>query len=839
MATPLFTFHLLPNAHLDPVWLWDYREGLNEGLITCRTILDLMDEIPALTFNRGESAIYQHIQRTDPATFARIKRHIKSGRWDVIGGTYIQPDTNLPATESMTRQYLEGVSYFQRELGVRPRIAWAADSFGHAAGLPEILAAAGMTGFAFTRPDPRVVPIAKPAFWWQGPGGSRVLGYRPRIGWYGTERTEITGRLEETLKLAPADGLTNVAVFCGLGNHGGGPTRRVIADALAWAKAHPEVRVVFSTMHRFFAAIHDEIRKTPSEYLPTHVGEMNFVLRGSYSSVAKFKFAFRKAQSEVGRTETTLTALQSAGLLKNAPDLHSPWQAILFNSFHDILPGSSIERAYDDQLAWLGGAVHDCQNAQLQALNALAQTLDTRVAKVQGDVPTGVPLLVFNPLPRPYKGFIEIEESLDYRPIWSYQNRAAEVPVRVLGPDRKPLPYQKIATEHSAMPHLPWRFRVIVPVELPACGWNVLEMAYVEGSTVPALAPPAVAAKDGLIDNGHYRVTARPGDPGIQITHHGKSIFAKHEKFAGLTAITVEDPWGSWGGMDESLESLRLDNIRDRWVVSGVTTIEAGPIRGSLRVELQGGNRGSRLVLTFTLTADRDAVDIAARVFWNERSARLKLLFPVGDQAEFDVCGAQIRRPPVGEVPGGRWVRITGPTGTCGFASDSLYSFECRDGLFCPTVVRASRYANDVPTKPDEALHLPAVDAGELLFRCLISPGGQELPRLAEELERPLLVLPVPPHDGLGKRRGELFALTPNTLEMLALKPAQDGNGLVLRVRETSGKPARATVKIGGQKVSLETVPANRIASWRLTCRSNRWTAVPITSVEEKLPKSS
>ena len=90
------TIHLIGNAHLDPVWLWDRREGLNEGITTVRTMLDLMDEFPEMTFIRGESAIYQHVEKYDPPTFARIKKMVQAGRWDVVGGTCIQPDTNLP-----------------------------------------------------------------------------------------------------------------------------------------------------------------------------------------------------------------------------------------------------------------------------------------------------------------------------------------------------------------------------------------------------------------------------------------------------------------------------------------------------------------------------------------------------------------------------------------------------------------------------------------------------------------------------------------------------------------------------------------------------------------------
>src|SRR4051812_4621924 len=275
---PDFTFHLIPNAHLDPVWLWDWREGLNEGLITCRTILDLMDENKKLTFIRGETAIYEHIERTDPATFARIKEYVKQGRWDPVGGTVIQPDTNLPDTETFARHFSHGQQYLRSRFGKAATIAWAADSFGHAAGSPEILTASGIDSFAFTRPSNEVVPIAKPAFWWEGPGGSRILAYRPPVGWYGCEREEMTKRLDAYLEAATAGELANVGCFFGLGNHGGGPTRRHLEEIRAWRAAHPEVKVIFSGLHPFFAALRREIARKPRSFLPTHRGELNFVL---------------------------------------------------------------------------------------------------------------------------------------------------------------------------------------------------------------------------------------------------------------------------------------------------------------------------------------------------------------------------------------------------------------------------------------------------------------------------------------------------------------------------------------------------------------------------------
>src|SRR5688572_7953218 len=300
-------FHLIPNAHLDPVWLWDWREGLNEGLVTCRTILDMMDADKELTFIRGETAIYEHIERTEPKTFERIKKYVRSRRWDPVGGTVIQPDTNLPDAETFARHFTHGQRYLKSRFGKISRVAWAADSFGHAAGLPEILAASGIEYFAFSRPAEKIVPIAKPAFWWEGPGGSRILSYRPSIGWYGCEREEMTKRLDENLAAAEKSDLQSVAVFFGLGNHGGGPTRRMVDEIRAWRAAHPQVKVVFSGLHKFFAALEMEISSRPDDLLPVHRGELNFVLRGCYSSVARFKFPYRRTEAMLQRAEKAHT----------------------------------------------------------------------------------------------------------------------------------------------------------------------------------------------------------------------------------------------------------------------------------------------------------------------------------------------------------------------------------------------------------------------------------------------------------------------------------------------------------------------------------------------------
>ncbi len=830
MPSQRLILHLVGNAHLDPVWLWDWREGLNEGIGTCRAILDLMDEDADVTFIRGESAVYEHIESHDPATFRRILAAVESGRWDPVGGTVVQSDSNLTSTETLLHSFIHGQRYFRSRFGRSARVAWLADSFGHSAGLPEVFAAAGIESFAFTRPGSSIVPIDMPAFWWEGAGGLRVLAYRPPVGWYGCERDAMPRALDALAAAALAFPLRNVGVFYGLGNHGGGPSRRHVADIRAWAAAHPEHEVRFSTLHGLMDALRDEAAQHGSGFLPVHRGELNFCLRGCYSSLARVKYFFRRAEALTSRAErgsTAIGALLGPGAPQSSP--RNARAGLLFNSFHDILPGSLIERAVEDQLAWMGGAYHRAQRAENDSLLALAATIDTQTTAPGPDLPAPVPVLLWNPHPFDVDGPVEIEAALDARPIWKYKERSPDLPVELRGPDGGPLVHQVVPNEHLAMPELPWRKRVVTRVRVPATGWSVVTIAWKEGARVPAARNPVTAPRIGCIDNGIYRVTARPGSRGIQVFLRGKPALAT----AGLHLVTVDDPWGSWGGMAEEKESLDLSTITARWRITAVHTLESGPERGMLWVRMEGGS--SRSDLRIALSRGRPAVDASARILWNERSARLKLVMPCAARdAMFEVPGGIVRRGPCGEVPGGRWVRVSsaGPVSRLGFASDALYGFDIKNGALRATVVRATRYSDDRVVGADAEPWTPAADAGELRFRFFLSPGGAELPAEARVLEEPVVAMTVPRGKGARPRTGSLLRLDPPSLRIVALKPAEKGDGVVIVLQSTDGKPALARVQWIGSELALGRIEAGKIAAWRLSREGERWTAAPASALD-------
>jgi alpha-mannosidase len=284
--------------------------------------------------------------------------------------------------------------------------------------------------------------------------------------------------------------------------------------------------------------------------------------------------------------------------------------------------------------------------------------------------------------------------------------------------------------------------------------------------------------------------------------------------------------------LNEEPDSIRIEEVRERWTISEVELIERGPERAAFWVRLAG--KRSRIDLTFSVSRDRDAVDVAARLLLDDRSARLKLVFPAGDEVDYEVPGGTVHRGPSGEVPGARWARVVGKGPGMGFASDALYSFDSVKGEFRATVARASRYANDVHTPADSELWRPAVDCGELKFRFLITRANADLPRLAEELEQPAVVTLVSPCKGSLKRSGSLAQLSPPSLRLLALKRAEDGRGFILRAQAAPGCAANASLLWLGRNISLGPLAGGQIHTWRLQASKGTWKSAGPNSMIEK-----
>ena len=170
--------HMVGNAHIDPVWLWVWQDGLEVAQQTCRTAVEIMERHPDYIFSRSSAAVYQWIEKTDPELFEEMKKAVSRGSWNIVNGWWVQPDCNIPCGESLIRQGLYGQLYFNSRFGRTAKVGFNVDTFGHCGTLPQILSKCGLKSYVFMRPDHREKTLPEDLFWWESPDGSRVLTCR-------------------------------------------------------------------------------------------------------------------------------------------------------------------------------------------------------------------------------------------------------------------------------------------------------------------------------------------------------------------------------------------------------------------------------------------------------------------------------------------------------------------------------------------------------------------------------------------------------------------------------------------------------------------------------------
>ena len=781
--------HLLPNAHIDPVWLWDRSEGLNEGIRTCRAMVKLLEEFPGMVFNRGEAAIYAHVREFDPELFERIRELVELERWEIAGGNWVQTDHNMPATEVLFRQYREGQRYFREQFGRTAVTAWAPDSFGHAAGIPEILAANGFRYFSFMRPQRLELP--DDLFRWIGDGGSGLLCCR--LLSYTAER-EVAAGLDRLAAREEGRPRRNIGVGFGLGDHGGGTSRGQIEGALAWASAHPEFEVRFSTFRQFFAALEAEI--AAGLELPEVRGELNCCLRGCYASLPRFKAHYRRTEAALLRAERigeTVAALLDCP----PPELGREWRMLLFNTFHDILPGTSIERAVEQQHDQLGAVADGALEAETAMLNRLAARIDMPVpASSAKHWPEATPMLVFNPLPRPFRGVIEVEACLDYRPLYRFSGKDPIVELRDAGGSE--LPVQEIKEEHNAMKHCVWRKRVAVPVELPPTGWKLLTVA-ARQEPKPYPLPPGPRAEcsgEYEIRNRFWRISGRPGERCAVLTAADGSVLP-------LSFALYRDRFGSWGGMSEEPESFHLQELLEEWELRESRIVGTGPLRAGIWLRFDGA--ASHLELTLWLEADSPVIRAELRAFCRDRACRLKLRLPMAGQIVCDVPGAEVERREEGQFPAVGWLKLFLPGGTAfGFAADGAFSYDNENGFFTCGIAKRTLYAGDEIGGTLRYPELP-VAGGEVKLRFLLSSDAGTIRQRAEELRMPPRVLCCWPHKGTLPAEGTLLAVEPDAVRILALSREKEAFHITLQ--NCSGQPVEARLSLLGRTGNIVLAP--------------------------------
>lgn len=442
------TLYLLSNAHLDPVWQWEWEEGAAAAVSTFRAAAGFCEEYDGYIFNHNEVILYQWIEEYEPVLFARIQRLVKLGKWHIMGGWYLQPDCNMPSGESFVRQILLGQSYFREKFGVQPTTAINFDSFGHTRGLVQIMQQAGYDSYIFMRPD-ELDTLPAQDFIWQGFNGSRVMAHK-----IGHSYHSALGKAHEKIGqwLAEHGDAPIGLILWGVGNHGGGPSRLDL-DRIAQHMAEPgSFNLVHATPEQYFKEL-PKVKK-----LPLYEGDLNPRFVGCYTSMIRIKQKHRQLENELYMTEKMLAAASLQGLLSYPQqELNGALRDLLTAQFHDILPGTSIQPAEEASIRTLDHGLETAARLKARAFFALAAGQPQAAAKEY-------PVLIYNPHPYPVTGLFECEFMLeDQNWLEQFSN-----PAVYRGGERIPSQPEK---EHSNL-NLDWRKRVVFRAELAPSSMN-------------------------------------------------------------------------------------------------------------------------------------------------------------------------------------------------------------------------------------------------------------------------------------------------------------------------------------------------------------------------------
>lgn len=779
--------HLICNAHIDPIWQWTWNEGISSLISTFKSAADLADEYDYV-FCHGESMLYEALEEYAPELFERIKMFVKAGKWHISGGWYLQPDCLMPCGETFVRQMAVGKAYFKEKFGVEPNVATNYDSFGHSVGLVQLMAKCGFKGYLICRPSMNRLQYPSRFFKWIAPDGSSVIvsqspSYYSELGCAAYKITsEISesgyGMLgaEQSVKSQTAEDVDYV--LWGVGNHGGGPSRKDLGDIEKLQIDGCEL--IHSSPEALFG---DDVSVG---------GEMKTslvtVMPGCYSSMARIKQGYRRTENLFYATEKLLAAAALYGFKYDLSPLKDAEKKLLLSSFHDVLPGTCIEDAEREGLSTL----YSCEKTLTEYGTRAFLFLSVHGEKAkEGEYP----IFVFNYLP--YEVTVPIETEL------SMADRNFGTSVTILHVfDESGFELKCQTVKEASTLNLDWRKRIAFEGRLKPLGMTRFSVRTerVQGEQ------PKVKAQD----------------------------FCKFEnrlKESGLIggAITVEkytdsaDPWGMsdaeavrLGCEGTALELMSPEQAKRFCAVDGELApcriIEDGDVY--TRTECLYGGGSTNVVLQYTAYKNHPYLDVCATVEFADKNTLIRLKIPVpndynGGELVGDGPYVWEQKPTVGEVSFQKWLGRKRSDGKV-FAviNDGVYSGTAKDGYLYLTLLRGAGYCfhpiGDRTLYPQDR-YLPRIDCGRYKYNIRLYIGDvSDVSLMAESFNlQPLAVNLFPVGDktidGDGIRIDGKIVLG-------ALVPTDNGK-VIMRFYNPSEQSEDFIVHVGGRSVAVTACP--------------------------------
>jgi alpha-mannosidase len=782
------------HAHIDVAWLWKLGQTRRKAGKTFHNVIRLMEQFPEFSFSQGQPQLYDFARQDYPQLFEIIKQRVREGRWEVLGGTWVETDCNITGAESLARQFLLGRTFFREHFGAEAEapVLWLPDVFGYAWNLPQLIKEAGLEYFSTIKIGwNQYNRLPYDSFWWRGLDGTRVLTHFSTAPSCDHVSTYNAGATPEQVlgtwrnfqqKDVGRPGVTGPLLMAfGYGDGGGGPTREMVENIREMGEFPATPRISCGTVGEFFLRLEAEV----GDRLPTWNGELYLENhRGTYTTQSRNKRANRKSEFLLHDAEFLAAWAAVLDLDYRYPlaDLHRAWELMCLNQFHDIIPGSSIGAVYVESQRQYAEVREIGERVRDEALAAIAGNVD-------GD------LLLVNPT--------------------SFT--------------RRDLAFW-MGGEVAGLQHADGTLVATQPVEdgilLDAGGlspYSVIPLFRAK-SPIPDSQSP-LAATPTLLENDLLRVELDGAGDIIR-------IYDKRNEREVLPVGAIANQFQAFEDRPINPDAWDVDIFFDDklWLAEpahSVRVAESGPLRATL--EIQRRILNSEYVQRISLAHNSPRLDSNTIIQWRERHILLKVAFPVDVLSPFathDIQWGNVQRPTHRntswdwarfETCAQKWVDLSEGGYGVSLLNDCKYGHDIRDNVIRLSLLRG-------PTNPD-----PEADVGEHRFAYSLYPhsGGWDECTIAEAyaLNDPLIVA-----EGQGSR-GATSDLQPVFISVdrpnvviETIKQAENGQGIVVRLYESQRCRGKVTLTTGFPLAGAWRTNLLEEDQERLDCTDNRVT---------------
>lgn len=767
------------HTHIDCAWLWTLDVTRGKVVRSFSTVLELMKRYPEYKFMSSQPQLYQYVKEDAPEIYKQIKEKVKEGRWEVEGATWVEMDCNLPSGESLVRQFIYGKRFFRDEFGKNSEILWLPDVFGYSAALPQIMQKCGIHYFMTTKINwNEFNKMPYDTFMWEGIDGTQVLTHFSPTRDYGTSalegRTEYFTTYNGILNPSMVKGNwdrysqkelhTNTLMCYGYGDGGGGPTEEMLENGRRLEKGIPGCpRTMQSHTQEFFHKLEKDVEG--NRFLPKWVGELYLEYhRGTYTSMAQNKKFNRK--SEFAYENLEFYSVMAGWLLKKGYPkkmIQDSWEVILRNQFHDILPGSSIQKVYEDSKI-------EYEKILKQAADATKVTLQEMADNVKGKAGE---LVIFNPNGTTAKAPVVIED---------FDDEVGEFPV--LDDGGKQFLLQKTEDGYIAVIDSP-----------PQKGYRKYK---IKGSDIVPQRDKMIRSC-GEIETPFFYVT---------LNENGQfdRIYDKQNQREVIPPGKIANRIVTYEDIPHNYDAWDINNYYTEkcWPIDSVTKIqilENGPVRACIRVERT--YLASVIVQFLYFYRDLARIDICNEIDWKESQILVRDYFPVNvhtDEAVFEIQYGNIKRSTNNntmwefakfEVCSHKWLDVSERGYGVGILNDCKYGCSVKDGIIGLTMLKSSVYPN------------PKADKGHHIFWYSICPHKGDFAEAGIVADAYLFNNPL-----VAVKKNEIGYLLPEKFSFVTVqeshvvcevvKQAEETEDIVLRIYETENRRGKIHIIVNG-----------------------------------------